>query len=748
MSNLNHVKEKPEKNSHDGDEAYSRENIHQHVNGIPESIFNNGFADDINGTCRLEFDQCEPSKAPSLRYWIGVGFAISMSIAMIAAGIVAATSSYQKASTLASVQARLAQSSDTRAQILETWIENYVLLSRRLTESEIFRQYINDLSVEPVDSPLPRSLLDQRPYFQTFLSEFVDQIDLARAAIIDRNGRFLLSSRGPALNVPDVLKRIGGLPIGWQSAVTSFRSIDSDQESFVVDILIPVPKSQTVIQDDETAEAILTLTIPMDSILTKTLKVPPEKNDTESLYIVYQKDDGLAKIGLGKASFELHRTVPMEVLVPGENLNFGRWFDDNGRSYFSSGEPIEGVPWTIIHAIDAREAVKPVSFFILMSSAIAIIIVLFISLLFSMILWRRTAAHHVELNLLHRSMLGRLYRQHSFLRVITNSVGDWLTITDRDNHYIYANSSFCSAVGISEDRITSGIQNELLTCNKYSATSEECDDLAFDGQIEKIKINGMDHFIRRTTSDIVDEQGRSTATVTIMRDETELVLQQQSKNHCLTQTINALVHAIERYDPFLHGHASRLRRYAIAIGRRLELTNIELSGLALAASLSQLGKIFVPSEVLIKPELHSRQDVAIMRGHMDHAISILEKIDFGLPVAEILVQMHERLDGSGYPKGLVDTDISLAGRILAVSDTFCAKTEPRYYQNRLGAGKALYHLATSNKRYDIKVIATLAEVIAEKNDIDPNKEVDIGLFDSQLWMNNRTHARSEMKAVA
>ncbi len=121
--------------------------------------------------------------------------------------------------------------------------------------------------------------------------------------------------------------------------------------------------------------------------------------------------------------------------------------------------------------------------------------------------------------------------------------------------------------------------------------------------------------------------------------------------------------------------------------------------------MSQIGKLFVPREILVKPGRHSDDEQALMREHVGHAQRVLEGAGLDLPVAEALVQMHERLDGTGYPNGLAGGAISRVGRVLAVADVYCARTEPRSYRDRLVPELALRE---NCHRYDPEVVAALA----------------------------------------
>ena len=198
----------------------------------------------------------------------------------------------------------------------------------------------------------------------------------------------------------------------------------------------------------------------------------------------------------------------------------------------------------------------------------------------------------------------------------------------------------------------------------------------------------------------------------LTRDVTELVEQRQKKERAIHQMVAALVRAIELRDPYLAGHSRRVAEFAVAVGRQLGCSEEELTTLELAANLSQIGKLAVSKDLLTKPTRLTEAEVAEMEAHVGHAIELLQGIDFELPVVETIAQMHERLDGEGYPRGLKGAEIDRAGRILGVCDVFCARLEPRSYRSGLAPEAVLDILAQNANRYDPAVTAALKQVVA------------------------------------
>jgi len=157
----------------------------------------------------------------------------------------------------------------------------------------------------------------------------------------------------------------------------------------------------------------------------------------------------------------------------------------------------------------------------------------------------------------------------------------------------------------------------------------------------------------------------------------------------LVQTIEAIAITIEKRDPYTAGHQTRVAELAVAIGEELGLDAERLQGLRLGAQIHDIGKIYVPAEFLNRPGQLSEAEFDIIRSHPLMGYDIVKGIDFPWPVAEMVVQHHERLDGSGYPQGLGADAILPEARIIAVADVVEAMASHRPYRPALPFAAAL-----------------------------------------------------------
>ena len=182
----------------------------------------------------------------------------------------------------------------------------------------------------------------------------------------------------------------------------------------------------------------------------------------------------------------------------------------------------------------------------------------------------------------------------------------------------------------------------------------------------------------------------------------------------LEDTVNALSSMTEKRDPYTAGHQQRVTQLARAIAEEMELSESQTEGIAVAATLHDIGKIYEPAEILSKPDILTEIEMLMMKVHPDVAYEILKNIDFPWPVARIVRQHHERYDGSGYPDGLKGEEIFLEARIIAVADVVEAMASHRPYRSALGIERALEEIITNRGiLYDPHVVDSCLRVFEQ-----------------------------------
>ena len=177
----------------------------------------------------------------------------------------------------------------------------------------------------------------------------------------------------------------------------------------------------------------------------------------------------------------------------------------------------------------------------------------------------------------------------------------------------------------------------------------------------------------------------------------------------LKKTLEGIVHAlaviVEMRDPYTSGHQKRVANLARAIAEEMDLSEEQINGIFIAGVVHDLGKTAVPAEILSKPGRLTEFELNIVKTHAQVGYDILKTIEFPWPVAQIVIQHHERLDGSGYPHGLCGDEIIMEARILAAADVVEAMASHRPYRAALGINMALEEISQhSGIIYDPNVV--------------------------------------------
>jgi putative nucleotidyltransferase with HDIG domain len=197
--------------------------------------------------------------------------------------------------------------------------------------------------------------------------------------------------------------------------------------------------------------------------------------------------------------------------------------------------------------------------------------------------------------------------------------------------------------------------------------------------------------------------------------EEELQRSYAKLQRVLEGTVIALVSAIEMKDPYTAGHQRWVAQLACAIAREMGLPEEQIEGLRMAGLIHDIGKISIPTEILSKPGRLTSLEWDMIKAHPQVGYDILKTVEFPWPVAEIVLQHHERLDGSGYPQGLSGEDILSKARILAVADVVVAMAYHRPYRVARGIDRALEEISQNRGvLYDPEVVDACLRLFAEK----------------------------------
>lgn len=230
--------------------------------------------------------------------------------------------------------------------------------------------------------------------------------------------------------------------------------------------------------------------------------------------------------------------------------------------------------------------------------------------------------------------------------------------------------------------------------NSYFYLFKDKDDIIAETIIPRFK--GKNTHLWGKATPLYDSEGRISGAIESIKDitmlkETEKALKESMANlrYTLEGTVNALAAIAEKRDPYTAGHQKRVSKLALAIAKEMGLSEERTEALRVAALLHDIGKIFVPADILNKPGPLTNIEKLIINTHPQVGCEIIKTIPFTHLAQQIVAQHHERLDGSGYPLGLTSAKILLEAKILSVADVVEAMSSHRPYRPALGIDKAL-----------------------------------------------------------
>jgi PAS domain S-box-containing protein len=302
-------------------------------------------------------------------------------------------------------------------------------------------------------------------------------------------------------------------------------------------------------------------------------------------------------------------------------------------------------------------------------------------------------------------------------------------IETSSGRFLKVNQKFCDIVGLTPDEMTATTFMTITHPDDLQADRENTQKLR-DGQtrsftLEKryVRKDGSPVWVNLTVSAMREIDAPSKYHIAVVQDITQRrqaefeVREGLDKLHqALSGTVGALANTVETKDPYTAGHQRRVAQLACAIAREMGLPPDQIEGMHVLSFLHDIGKIAVPAEILSRPGKISTIEFNLIRTHPEVGYNILKDVEFPWPVAQAVLQHHERLDGSGYPAGLTDGDIIQEARILAVADVVEAMASHRPYRPALGIGMALDEIVKhQGKLFDSYVVTACVKLFKEKD---------------------------------
>jgi len=291
-----------------------------------------------------------------------------------------------------------------------------------------------------------------------------------------------------------------------------------------------------------------------------------------------------------------------------------------------------------------------------------------------------------------------------------------------------ANDVFCEYAGCSREDLPSFNAYDMLTEASKELFLKRWGKIVLGEEVQQtveyeiVDKNGKQRCILLFNKNICDSEGHIIASDVVAHDITErkraeLKLQQtlNSLKKAVGTTIQVLMSALESKDPYTAGHQSRAAHLACAIAEEMGLSSDQIDGIRMAGSIHDIGKISIPAEILTKPTKLTKIEFSLIQEHAQTGYEMLRDVESPWPLAQIVYQHHERMDGSGYPNHLKGNEILMEDRIMAVADVVEAMAYHRPYRAALGIEAAFAEIRKNRGvLYDAAVVDSCLRLFREK----------------------------------
>ena len=268
-------------------------------------------------------------------------------------------------------------------------------------------------------------------------------------------------------------------------------------------------------------------------------------------------------------------------------------------------------------------------------------------------------------------------------RTTFDAISDPVFVVDPTGNITQCNKALTYFIGIPYDKIIG-----TRACDLFHGTSKYLEECLLSHVQETRRSESdifpiEDRFYKVTFDPLINGEGQYLGSIQVMDDVTERIHVEEEYRENFTRlqgllnnTITTIAKIVEMRDPYTAGHEHRVSLLACSIAREMGLSEDTLEGIRVSGMLHDIGKLYVPSEILSKTGVLNEIELVMISMHAQAGYETLKNIDFPWPVAKIVQQHHERLDGSGYPAGLSGDDIMIEARILAVADVVDSMASP------------------------------------------------------------------------
>ena len=671
----------------------------------------------------------------SVRRRVTPGFVVSVAIVLLIAAVGAYFAvrfvNTERERDLRAWQVRLGIVADSRAAAIADWLERQREVFRGLAENTALQLYMTEIALVATQQATVTDAEAQAQYLRNLLvvtaertgfaapprgpqvAANVRRVAVAGLMLVDAGGRLLVTTP----DAPAIDARLAGFiaRLGNEAAAFDIHAGAGGRPSMA--FAAPI----FALQSDPGGQRIGAIVgvKEVDRELFALLQRPPMAERTAESMLVRRTDgaieylsplqDGTPALGKRLAADTPHLAAAHALAVPG---GFGIFRDYRDVEVLSTGRAIASMPWTLVHKVDRVEALAESDARLRRMSVILLLGVFGITAAMGAF-WMHGASRRAgEAARRLEELARRLDNQGRLLHLVTDSQTAAIFIADREGKLRFTNNTVARRLGISADELSGKSlaaafgPGEARRYEKLSRTALEKG--AIEPAVERIDHESGGVRVLRTQHIPLSGDGVVAEGVLVVEDDiTEAVVERERREKSQELLVKTLVDIVDSRDPFARHHSQHVAAVARRIAEEMEADAAIADAAETAGTLLNIGKIFVPAELLAKQGGLSEEELARVRDAIRRGNELLDGIEFNATVARALREAAEHWDGSG-PRGLEGERIYLPARIVAVANAFVAMVSHRAYRPGLGIDEAIARLQRdAGAAFDRGVVAAL-----------------------------------------
>lgn len=588
-------------------------------------------------------------------------------------------------------------------ELLTSQLVKIVIQGKEMAKSRIFRSALEGLRSSK-ESSVDRAQED--------LDNFVKVSGFYAGHLFDLKGRLSATTagrfEGDVADYQSSIKRV------IKTKIPIFSPLYSFSGRLVSDLFLPVFPAEALSSSVEPVY-VLVLTVPMTEILRAFLATEQSLEYDSKIHLIQRIPDGYEEtVFRYPDNLELQEVGAALAGITG--VEFGVRTDlYREKQVFSSATLISAIRWWVMIETDVTVLEAQLDEYKVVSVWVAVLAVtafMFILLTVNFVI---TSKKYYQKSQELEAELIPTRDEKNLLQVFCNMVPLPISLKDRETgQFLYVNSAFSEFTGFDQDEARGITDNQIFTYADAEVLfhGDQMVGMSGNSYTHELSITrGMDQNLMQIVGVPCSIKEKNDAITTVFRDITMEKKGVAQSIEMRQQIINALVRAVESV-PFLDGQTSLMRQLSIEIAETMLLSDAECATVEAASILSQVGKAFIPKEILQKDGKLTPEELLETKKYVEHTCRILEGIKFDLPITQTIWQIQENLDGSGYPNGLKGREISLLARILGVTNTFSALVQRRAHRRAKTAQEAVEILQSmAGEKVDATVVDSLDTVI-------------------------------------